>query len=94
MICDSSLVKTLSMIFKNCVCLCEFPGIWKKSNICPIHEKTIQYILNNYRPVSLLPIRGKLFERIIFDSLYNYLEDSKLLTVCQSGFQCNDPCVK
>ena len=41
----------------------------------------------------LLPIFGKLFERIIFNSLFNYLEESEILTACQSGFWCNDSCL-
>ena len=36
-ICDSALVKPLSIIFSNC--LRTFPYIWKKSNVIPIHKK-------------------------------------------------------
>ena len=70
-----------------------FPDIWKRSNICPIHKKGDKQIINNCRPVSLLPICGKIFERIIFNSLYEYVEENKLLSVHQSGFQSNDSCV-
>ena len=41
----------------------------------------------------MLPICGKIFERIIFNSLYEYVEESILLSVHQSGFQSNDSCV-
>ena len=41
-LCVSSVVKLLSMVFKNCVLLDEFPNIWKKSNnIDPIIRKII-----------------------------------------------------
>ena len=43
-----------------------FPDLWKKSNICPIHRKSDKQVISNYRPVSLLPICGKIFERLIF----------------------------
>ena len=33
---------------------------------------------------------GKLFERFIFSSLFNYLDDSILLSFGQSGFRCNN----
>ena len=66
-----------------------FPDIWKRSNICPIHKKGDKQIINNYRPVSLLPIHGKIFERKIFNSLYEYVEENKLLSVHQSGFWSN-----
>ena len=70
-----------------------FTDNWKRSNICPIHKKGDKQIINNYRPVSLLPICGKIFERIIFNSLYEYVEENKLLSVHQSGFRSNDSCV-
>ena len=69
-----------------------FPDIWKKSNIYPIHKKGDKQISNNHRPVSLLPICGKIFETIIFNSLYEYVEENKVLSVHQSGFWSNDSC--
>ena len=88
-ICDSAIVKPLSIIFNNCITQSIFPDIWKKSNICPIHKKGDKQAINNYRPVSLLPICGKILQRLIF----KYIEENKLLSVHQSGFRCNDSCV-
>ena len=45
------------------------------------------------RPVSLLPICGKIFERLIFNSLYEFVKENKLLSIHQSGFRSNDSCV-
>ena len=90
---DTAIVEPLSIIFNNCINQSMFPDIWKRSNICPIHKKGDKQIINNYRPVSLLPICGKIFERIIFNSLYEYVEENKLLSVHQSGFRSNDSCV-
>ena len=73
-ICDLAIIKPLSMIFRNCINNSTFPDLSKKSNICPIHKKVDKQIINNYRPVSLLPICGKIFERLIFNSLFEYLE--------------------
>ena len=56
-----------------------FPNEWKKANIIPIHKKADKQVIKNYRPVSLLPICSKIFEEIIFNSLFKYLEDNKLL---------------
>ena len=70
-----------------------FPDIWKRLKICPIHKKCDKKIVNNYRPVSLLPICGKVLERIIFNSLCEYVEENKLLPAHQSGFRSNDLCV-
>ena len=43
--------------------------------------------------MSLLPICGKIFKRLIFSSLYQFLEEHKLLSIHQSGFRCIDSCI-
>ena len=48
-----------------------FPSEWKKGNIVPIHKKGDKQVLKNYRPVSLLPICGKVFERLIFNEMFS-----------------------
>ena len=41
----------------------------------------------NYRPISVIPTVAKIFEKIVYDQLYNYLNENNLLTSCQSGFR-------
>ena len=65
-ICDSSIIKPLVMIFNNSLNSGSFPSAWKKANIIPIHKKGDKMDIKNYRPISLLPICGKLFEKVIF----------------------------
>ena len=43
--------------------------------------------------MSLLLISSKFFEKIVFNSLFKYLEDNKLITCNQSGFQTGHLCV-
>lgn len=45
------------------------------------------------RPISLLPIFSKIFERRIFNSLFFHVSHNKLFTQCQSGFLPGDSCV-
>ena len=92
-ICDSSIVTPLKIIFDTCLQEGVFPDKWKMSNVCPIHKKESKNLKENYRPVSLLPILGKIFEKVIFNSLYEYFVNNKLLTPCQSGFIKGDSCV-
>ena len=47
----------------------------------------------NYRPISLLPLCGKLFEKVIFNSLYKYYESNNILNINQSGFRSSDSCI-
>ena len=79
-ICDPTIVKVLSIIFKNCLQSRSFPNNWKKSNVVPIHKKDDKQLLQNYRPVSLLPICGKIFERTVFNPICQYLEKKSPLS--------------
>ena len=64
--------------------------MWKLANVIPIFKKGDKQLIKNYRPISLLPICGKIFEKIIFNNLYNYLNTNNLITKNQSGFPPSD----
>ena len=86
------VIKPLSIIFQNCLKSGIFPDDWKKGNIVLAHKKNSKQLVSNYRPVSLLPICWKIFEKLIFDSNFSFLTH-KLLNNCQSGFRPNDSCI-
>ena len=92
MLCGQSIVKPLSIILKNCTDNSIFRDIWKKSNIVPVHKKGDKQIIDNYGPVSILPICGKIFERLLFNSIFKFLDDNNLLSSNQSGFRPSDSC--
>ena len=81
-----SLVKPLTKIFNMSLENGIFPSNWKKANVLPLHKKSSKQSADNYRPVSLLCILGKIFERIMFKHVYNHLHENKLLSSWQSGF--------
>ena len=91
-LCDDSPVKPLSIIFQKCIHSGVFPDSWKKSIIVPIHRKNDKQLINNCRSVTLLPICSKIFKGIIFNSIFQFVEENKLLNVNQSGFQPGDSC--
>ena len=92
--CDRSLVKPLMKIFQSSLDSCIFPEMWKKANVIPVYKnKGDKSVVKNYRPVSLLPIFGKLFEKCLFDTIYSYFEDNNLFSSCQSGFRKGDSCI-
>jgi len=90
LICDDSIVFPLKLIFQNILLTGVFPDLWKRANVTPIHKKGDKQITKNYRPISLLPICSKLFEKIVFKHLYNFLNVNALLTKNQSGFRPAD----
>ena len=57
-----------------------------------MHKKGDKQIVNNYRPVSLLPICSKILEKILFNSIIRFLNKNKLLSDAQSGFRPSDSC--
>ena len=56
----------------------------------PIFKKGDKQLIKNYRPISLLPICGKILEKIIFNNLYSYLNANNLITNNHSGFRPGD----
>ena len=76
----------------NCIQSGTFLEMWKKPNFIPVYKNREKQYINNYRTVSLLPIFGKTFERKMFNQVFNFLEENKLLTPSQSGFRSNDFC--
>ena len=91
-ICDESVVMPLMIIFNNILECSVYPDQWKLANVVPIHKKEDKQLVKNYRPISLLPICGKIFEKLIFDGLYLYLVSNNLITKNQSGFVPGDSC--
>lgn len=55
----------------------------------PIPKKLNSKIVDNLRPISLLPLPGQLFKKIIHRRMYTYLETNMLLSERQGGFRKN-----
>ena len=92
-LCATSISKLLHILCNNSVKNECFPNELKEANVIPVHKKGDKQIIENYKPVLLLPICGKIFEKIIFNSLSEYLENNKLRNCNQSVFQSGDSCV-
>ena len=70
---NKSILNPLILLYKNSTQSSYYPDIWKRSNVIPVHKKDDKRLINNYRPKSLLPIFGKIFEKIIFKRIYNFV---------------------
>ena len=62
-----------------------FPNIWKTLFLCT--NKNCKQLVDNYRLASLLLICSKIFEKMLFDSIYEFLDESCLLNSNQSRFR-------
>jgi hypothetical protein len=64
-----------------------FPEMLKIAKVIPLFKKDNNAFFVNYRPISLLPSISKIFERVIFEQLYEYFQANKLLYKSQYGFR-------
>ena len=92
-ICSQSLPLPLKIIFEHSLKKGKFPEIRKKANVVPVHKREDKMLVKNYRPISLLPIFRKMFERVIYNSLFNNFQSNRLFTPSQSGFLPGDSCI-
>ena len=60
---------------------------WKRARVIPIYKSEDRRKCANYRPISILPIVSKVFEREVFRQLYGYLSNNSLLSKFQSWFR-------
>ena len=89
-LCDESVALALRIIFINILSTAIYPNMWKLANVTPIFKKGDKQLIKNYRHISLLPICGEMFEKIIFSHLYDHLTTHNLITKNRSGFRPGD----
>ena len=58
-----------------------------------MHKKNDKQLIQNYRPIFLLPVFGKIFEKVVFNRIYDFLLNDRLLNPNQCGFRHSDFCV-
>ena len=81
------VAKSLLKIFNTSLETSKFPDTWKTARVAPIFKDGDKSIWSNYRPISVLPVVSRLFEKLVFNQLYKYLDSNRLLSNGQSGFR-------
>ena len=84
---DALVTPPLKLIFTNILRTSTYPALWKKANVTPVYKKGDKQEIENHRPISLLPLFGKIFEKIVFNDIYAHLTTNQLITKNQSGFR-------
>ena len=64
-----------------------FPDELKLGRITPIYKKDNAELFENYRPISILPVFGKIFEKLIYQRLYSFLTSKGIISENQFGFK-------
>ena len=91
-ICGISICKQLEIIFQNCLRSGKFPSEWKKANVAPTFKRDDKQYIKNYRPFSLLPVSGKVFEQLLYNKMFSFFSENDLISPKQSGFRPGDSC--
>ena len=78
---------SLTGIFNQSLVTGIFPSDRKMAKVSPIFKNGFKSDLNNYRPISVIPTVAKISKKIIYDQLYQYLNENGLLNSGQSGFR-------
>ena len=63
------------------------PGKSKITKVLPLFKSGPKTLMDNYRPISILPAISKILERVVYDQLSGYLERNDLITSSQFGFR-------
>jgi len=66
-----------------------FPDLCKVAKVIPIYKKDNPLLCENYRPISLLPVFSKIFEKTIYTRMYAYLIQNNMIYNRQFGFRAN-----
>ena len=57
----------------------------------PLHRKGSTLNMNNYQPISVLSVFSKIYEKIMYARLYQFIEKSQLFYSLQFGFRAKHP---
>ena len=75
-----------AFLFNTSIETSQFPDSWKVARITPIFKDGDRAEKSNYRPISVLLVISKLFEKLVFNQLFQYMIQNGLFTSDQSGF--------
>ena len=81
------LSKPLTQIFNASIQKGKYPSKLKVSKVTPVFKDDDDTNPNNYRPISLLSIFNRIFEKLMYKRLVNFIEKHNLIDNAQYGFR-------
>ncbi|GAB0207485.1 mitochondrial enolase superfamily member 1 [Grus japonensis] len=87
------IARPLSIIFERSWRTGEVPEDWRKTNVIPVFKKGKKEDLENYRPVSLTSIPGKVMEQLILGVFNKHVEEKVVIRSGQHGFTKGKSCL-
>ena len=77
---------SLAFLFSTFIETSRCPDSWKVARVAPIFKDGDKTEKSNYRPISVLPVISRLFEKLVTNQLYQYMNDNGYFSSGQSGF--------
>ena len=85
-----AISSSLARLINHCIDNGCVPSAWKLAKVIPIYKgKGSRDDMSNYRPISVLPILSKIFEKHVHSATFSHLKENNLLYKLQSGFRRN-----
>ena len=81
-----AIAPTLTKLFNYSLRTSEFPSTWKTAQVTPLFKSGDPSSTKNYRPISILNILSKVFERVVFNEIYNFLRKNNKLSHLQAAY--------
>ena len=81
------IARPLTLIINQSLSTGVFPDKLKIAKVIPLYKKYDPHLVDNFRPISFLPAISKMFEKIVFNQMYDYFDRNKLLYTSQYGFR-------
>lgn len=81
-----TLAPHLALLFNKCLDEGTFPDLMKESKVIPLFKAGDTKDPGNYRPVSILPVLSKVFEKILMNQLLRHFNLNKIFHPQQFGF--------
>ena len=81
------VAKPVPFIINTLLRTAQVPSDWKSARVIPLFKKGKADEMDNYRPISILPVLSKVLEWAVHIQLYKYLQQNKILAPYQCGFR-------
>ena len=85
------LASSLSKLFNLSISIGQFPDSWKVIRVSPINKDGPTDDRSNYRPMSVLPVVARLFEKLIYEQFYSYLNENNYFSLASQDFDLTPP---
>ena len=87
-----AVVEPLSIIFNKSMNEGKFPQRMKLADTIPLYKAKEKYLVDNFRPISLLITLSKILEKLMHNRVYTYFNENNLLYRSQYGFRTRHSC--